>query len=237
MWNIITIWNSSFLCEYVVQCNLFLWSNLYFQHHSSSLQCHMIFRNHNNMLIYWSRHISDYYQCWKQLCCPIFWWIKFFRIHRWIESSKEQHLFEIEIFCNIINVFTGTFDQLNASLINKSINSSLLSLTANYTKISGCTTVFNIDNNNTCFLSTKSVYDNDFWRSCDTEDWRNDAENTDLITEINDILKYIHRKQLYSIVIIFQIFTVFLSKSMQPWWAEEIKTKCACVRVRCCICR
>ncbi len=22
LWNIITIWNSSFLCEYVVQCNL-----------------------------------------------------------------------------------------------------------------------------------------------------------------------------------------------------------------------
>ncbi len=25
----------------------------------------------------------------------------FFRIHRWIESSKEQHLFEMEIFCNM----------------------------------------------------------------------------------------------------------------------------------------
>ena len=25
---------------------------LYFQHHYSSLQCHMIFRNHNNMMIY-----------------------------------------------------------------------------------------------------------------------------------------------------------------------------------------
>ncbi len=37
--------NSSFLCEYVLNCNLFL----YFQHHYSSLQCHMIFRNHNNI--------------------------------------------------------------------------------------------------------------------------------------------------------------------------------------------
>ncbi len=27
--------------------------------------------------------------------------------------------------------------------------------------------------------------------SCDTEDWSNDAENSALITEINDILKYI----------------------------------------------
>ncbi len=62
-----------------------------------SLQCHMIFRNHSNILICCSRNISDYYQCWKQLCCPIFLWkpcnILFFRIHRWIESSKEQHLF------------------------------------------------------------------------------------------------------------------------------------------------
>ncbi len=46
------------------------------------------------------------------------WYILFFRIHRWIESSKEQHLFEIEIFCNIINVFTVSFDQFNASLID-----------------------------------------------------------------------------------------------------------------------
>ncbi len=39
-----------------------------------------------------------------------------------MESSKEQHLLEIEIFCNIINVFTVTFDQLNASFLNKRFN-------------------------------------------------------------------------------------------------------------------
>ncbi len=33
-------------------------------------------------------------------------------------SSKEQHLFEIEIICHIINV---TFDELNASVLNESI--------------------------------------------------------------------------------------------------------------------
>ncbi len=38
-------------------------------------------------------------------------------------------------------------------------------------------TFFNIDNQK-CYLSSKSVYENDFWRSCDTEDWSNDAENT-----------------------------------------------------------
>ncbi len=43
-------------------------------------------------------------------------------------------------------------------------------------------TVLNIDDNNNnnqkCLLSSKSVYYYDFWRSCDTEDWRNDDENT-----------------------------------------------------------
>ncbi len=34
----------------------------------------------------------------------------------------QQHLFEIEIFCNIINVFTVTFDKLNASSLNNSSN-------------------------------------------------------------------------------------------------------------------
>ncbi len=31
-------------------------------------------------------------------------------------------------------------------------------------------------NNEKCFLSSRSSYQNNFWRSCDTEDWRNDAE-------------------------------------------------------------
>ncbi len=65
--------NRCFLCEYLLNCNLFLWSKLYFQHHYSSLQCHMIFRNHNNMLICCSRNISDYYyvenSCAAQYFC------------------------------------------------------------------------------------------------------------------------------------------------------------------------
>ncbi len=32
---------------------------------------------------------------------------------------KQQHLFYIEITCNIRNAFTVTFDQLNASFLNK----------------------------------------------------------------------------------------------------------------------
>ncbi len=59
------------------------------------------------------------------MCCLIFLWnlSYLFRIFWWIESSKEQHLFEIEIFCGI-NVCTVTFDQFNASLLNKSINNN-----------------------------------------------------------------------------------------------------------------
>ncbi len=48
-------------------------------------------------------------------------WVDFFS-GSWIESSEEQHLSEIEIFCNIINVFIIIFDRFKASLLNKSIN-------------------------------------------------------------------------------------------------------------------
>ncbi len=57
---------------------------------------------------------------------------------------SEQCLFKIETFCNIINVFTVTFDQFDASLLNKSI------IAANQ--------------------HIKMIYK----RSCDTEDWNND---------------------------------------------------------------
>ncbi len=50
-------------------------------------------------------------------------------------------------------------------------------------------TVSNIDN--------KSAYYYDFWRSCDTEDCSNDAENTALITEINYSLTDIKIENCY----------------------------------------
>ncbi len=34
---------------------------------------------------------------------------------------KEHHLIEIEIFCNIVNVFTVSFYKFNENLLNKSI--------------------------------------------------------------------------------------------------------------------
>ncbi len=53
------------------------------------------------------------------------------------------------------------------------------------------------ENNLKCLSSSKSAYYYDFWRSCDTEDLSNDAENTALITEINYILLYIHIEESY----------------------------------------
>ncbi len=44
-----------------------------------------------------------------------------FNVVWWIERLKEQYLFETEIFYNIIHLFTVTFDQFNASLLNKTI--------------------------------------------------------------------------------------------------------------------
>ncbi len=64
LWNIITILNNCFMFEYIeYKGHLFLWSKLNFQHHYSSLQCHMIFRNHSDMLICCSRIILYYFQC------------------------------------------------------------------------------------------------------------------------------------------------------------------------------
>ncbi len=45
-----------------------------------------------------------------------------------IESSKEQHLFETEIFCNILNVFTVTFVQFNAFLQKNLVDLNLLNV-------------------------------------------------------------------------------------------------------------
>ncbi len=35
------------------------------------------------------------------------------------QSSKEQHLLEIEILCIVFKFFTVTFDQFNASLVTE----------------------------------------------------------------------------------------------------------------------
>ncbi len=104
--------------------------------------------------------------------------------------------------------FQKIYIQINAVLLNflficESWKKKCITVS---TKILCSTTIFNIDNNQKCFLSRTSSYYNDFWSSCDTEDLSNDAENTALITAINYIL-------IITFGIIFHnitIFTVFL---------------------------
>ncbi len=114
--------------------------------------------------------------------------VELFKFLWWIERSEEQHLSEIEIICNIINVFIITFDQFKASLLNKSINlynnnnnytdyKLLNGIVYNVTKAFYFTlmlifgsfyssknpkkiysTVLNIDDDNKCLLNSKSAY-------------------------------------------------------------------------------
>ncbi len=70
-------------------------------------------------------------------------------------------------------------------------------------------TVFNIDNNQ--FLDHKSAYYYDFWRSCDTEDWSNDAEKCTAYS-----LTHSHRNQTFNHKIyIFDYFSIKCSLGVQ----------------------
>ncbi len=148
------------------------------------------------MLIYLIIYFIYLIYLWKQWC------ILFYRILCWKKNIYLR-------FCNIINVVTATFDRFNASLLSKSINSSFIYFYLNTSclnfwivcfmvsmEILCSTTVFNTDNNQKYFLSSKSAYYYDFWRSCDTEDWSNDAENSALITEINYSLYILQYKAM-----------------------------------------
>ncbi len=43
-------------------------------------------------------------------------------MHYFFQDSLMYRKFKIEVFYDIINIFPVTFDQFNASLLNKSIN-------------------------------------------------------------------------------------------------------------------
>ncbi len=83
---------------------------LYFQHHFSSLRCHMIFRNQSNMLIFCSRNISDYYQCWKLNILVDTFSIQDSLMNR---KFKRAPFVLIYIFCNNIKVIIAS---LNSSI-------------------------------------------------------------------------------------------------------------------------
>ncbi len=110
-WNIISISNKCFYCNIFVNVIYSCDAALNIQHHSSSLQCHMIFRNHSNILIYCSRHISDYYQCYYQnsFCFFIFLWKLWCIFQDSLTNRTFKKCFKLEILCNIINVFAVIF--------------------------------------------------------------------------------------------------------------------------------
>ncbi len=95
------------ILKYIYFCD----AKLSFQQNFPGFSVTWSFRNHSNMLICSSinmlktvvlLHISAESMCIFHDFLPY-------------KSSKEQHLFETEIFCNFINVFTVAFDQFNVS--------------------------------------------------------------------------------------------------------------------------
>ncbi len=95
---------------------LFIPVKLYFQHHYSSLQCHMIFHKsfkYANLLL--MKHFLFYYQCCKQCAASCF-CVNRDTCHFWVFWWIEQQISDIEFFNTV------TFDQFNASFLNRSIN-------------------------------------------------------------------------------------------------------------------
>ncbi len=81
---------------------------------------HMIFRNHNNMLICCSRNISDYYQCWKQLCCFVVFVVYFI----FLDSLMNKTALETSL-----QAICHTFSSLNVSCVGLFLNSFLSTFT------------------------------------------------------------------------------------------------------------
>ncbi len=90
-YSILFLQNNCFLFQYILKYNLFLWWRSWiFSIITPVFSVTWSFRKNSNMLIWCSRSISSYYFLWLM--------INFFKILWLIESSKEQHLFETEIF-------------------------------------------------------------------------------------------------------------------------------------------
>jgi len=127
----------------------------------------------------------------NSFCCLSFLWVFFFFFWFLNKKLKKQHPFEMENFYNIINVFTVTFDQFSASLLNKSIITLLFFLSFLPPKF--WIVVYRDFHKNIKQqkLFSKVIKQNVSWTanqhvsmiaegSCDTEDWSNDAENSAL---------------------------------------------------------
>ncbi len=117
--------------------------------------------------------------------------------HEWTKESCDRKPWQLHVLRQHSWCFKQHVQQsysvFKLPLFGQTLRQTLR-LTVSTKQILCSTTVFNIDNNQKCFLSSKSAYYYDFWRSCDTKDWSNDAENTAFITEINYSLTHIHIK-------------------------------------------
>ncbi len=114
MWNIITIWKRYFIFECILKTSFIPVIKAVFS--ASLLQSSVSHDSSEIILICWFAAQETFLiniNVENSFCGNgnIF----HFRILWCVEILKEQHLFEIEIFCYIINVFTVTFDQFNAS--------------------------------------------------------------------------------------------------------------------------
>ncbi len=114
--------NNCFLFEYILKCNLFLWFKAEFS--ASLLQSSVSHDPSEIILIYWfasqetfiiiisvnnSYAVSNFHRNFDNFFLESI-------IYR--KSIRAAFIWN-RIFCNIINLSTVTFDQVNASLLNK----------------------------------------------------------------------------------------------------------------------
>ncbi len=94
----------NFIVIYFCDAKLNFQHSILFQRSSSVTWS---FGNNSDMLIF-----SIYsHQCWKPFLWKLWYNFSISQILWWTGSLKLQHLFEIYIYCSIINACTVTFDQ------------------------------------------------------------------------------------------------------------------------------
>lgn len=111
LWKLDSPSNIVFHCDllYVIKCNLM--SELDFSTITTILQCHMLFQK---SFLYAILILKKHF-----FLSVLKTFLGFFD-----ESSTELQLFEMEIFCNNMNIFIVTFNQFSISLLNKNITAT-----------------------------------------------------------------------------------------------------------------
>ncbi len=170
------------------------------------------------IIIYCWRKMSDYYQCWKQLSCTIFLWKPWYTFSTFYYSFlkiKWMLLFIKDAFDLIKSdrkdMWQNIYISNKCCSFELSIHLWILKNKMHHSFHKNIT-VFNIDNNQKCFLNSKSAYYNDIWRSRDTEDcWKYSFDHINK----SYFNRYSHRKQLLLLTIIFYYF--YCIKSKESW--------------------